>query len=176
MIEPSPFDCRHCGSPLERLRSEASPVEYLRCPRCDRQFAVLGEDELRRLARPRAGATPGRSDEALSALRERLDRWLAHAEGTDPFAALGLPKSAGPREARERFHELALRHHPDRGGDALAMQRIIEAYDLLRDRFAREARAARAKERAAPTPVKPRSVALSRRQPASWARARGTQP
>lgn len=46
----------------------------------------------------------------------------------NPFALLGLAPGAGPDELRAKFRELALRHHPDRGGDPAAMAAVLDAY------------------------------------------------
>lgn len=48
----------------------------------------------------------------------------------DPFAVLGLAPTAAENEIRARFRELALVHHPDRGGNADDMSRLVEAYRL----------------------------------------------
>jgi uncharacterized Zn finger protein (UPF0148 family) len=173
MAEPVPeFDCRQCGLPLMLLKAEGSPVGYYRCPRCDRQTATSYSEGLRQTARPHATADD-RAEETLrqSELREvrdRLDRWLAKAEGSDPFVVLGLRPSASLHDARERFHELALQHHPDRGGNAEQMRRFIEAYDLVRDRLSHAARSAPA----VPVRPAPRPTGLVKRKPESWARAR----
>ena len=171
MSAPSPadFDCRHCGATLQLLRAAQSPIGYYRCPRCDRQFATPYPDALRNAARPHVDAPREDPEERrrLDELRGRLDRWLARAEGSDPYALLGLRPGDGAEEARERFHALALRCHPDRGGDADAMRRLIEAYDTVRECFARAAQKAPPAARPAPRPS-----GLVRREPASWARAR----
>ncbi|MFM7262737.1 MAG: J domain-containing protein [Acidimicrobiales bacterium] len=46
----------------------------------------------------------------------------------DPFDALGLEPGASAEEIRTRFRELALVHHPDRGGDAGVMAGLLVAY------------------------------------------------
>ncbi len=176
MADPVPeFDCRQCGLPLILIQSGQSPVGYYRCPRCDRQIATSYGEALRHTARPHASATDRAEAELreseLRGVRERLDRWLAKAEGSDPFLTLGLRPNANLSEARERFHELALQHHPDRGGNAEQMRRLIEAFDLVRDRLSKAARNGPAE---APRPA-PRSTGLVKRKPESWSRAR-TRP
>jgi len=44
---------------------------------------------------------------------------------------LGLPQSATPADIRRRFRELALRYHPDVGGDRERMSLISRAYAVL---------------------------------------------
>lgn len=46
-----------------------------------------------------------------------------------PFLALGLTASASREEVKARHRELALRHHPDRGGDAGEFRRVQAAYE-----------------------------------------------
>lgn len=169
---PPELDCRQCGLPLVFVRSDGSLVGYYRCPRCDRLLADTDERALELTAMSAAQQAARREAEerarAWRPLRERLDRFLARAERKDPFAALGLSAGATLAQARERFHELALEHHPDRGGDAERMRALIEAYDQVRDSLARTARAAPPVQASAPKPS-----GLTRRQPESWSRARG---
>ena len=46
----------------------------------------------------------------------------------DPFGVLGLGPRASESEIRARFRELAMREHPDVGGDATTMAGLIAAY------------------------------------------------
>ena len=52
-------------------------------------------------------------------------------ERQQALAVLGLPPNATPQQIKRRYRALAKRHHPDRGGDQLQMQRIIAAYQYL---------------------------------------------
>ena len=62
----------------------------------------------------------------------------------DPLARLGLSADAGPDDIRRAYRALALRAHPDRGGDRHEMAELSEAYRLAlaatRSRPARSAR------------------------------------
>jgi DnaJ-domain-containing protein 1 len=51
---------------------------------------------------------------------------------TDAFATLHLLPSAPPEVVRASYKALAMKHHPDHGGDTEAMQRLNEAYERLR--------------------------------------------
>lgn len=51
----------------------------------------------------------------------------------DHYKTLGVGKTATPDEIKKAFRKLAMSHHPDRGGDASAFQKINEAYDTLKD-------------------------------------------
>lgn len=46
---------------------------------------------------------------------------------------LGLPPTATAQQIKRRYRALAKRHHPDRGGDPRQMQKIIAAYEFLKD-------------------------------------------
>ena len=48
---------------------------------------------------------------------------------TDPFAVLGLPRSATIEEVRAARRRLALEVHPDAGGDDRRMQEVNAAFD-----------------------------------------------
>ena len=51
---------------------------------------------------------------------------------SDPFAVLGLPRTATPDEIKTRYRELALKYHPDRNpGDAFAAQMMADINDAI---------------------------------------------
>ncbi len=88
------------------------------------------------------------------ALREELSALADRLRGPDPWAALGVPRSAGDDQIREAYADLAKRTHPDRFiGASDAVHRLAEeafahvsaAYDAIRDEEARAA-FARAKQ------------------------------
>jgi DnaJ family protein A protein 2 len=45
------------------------------------------------------------------------------------FAVLGLDATASAEEVRAAYRKLALKHHPDRGGDKTEFQRVQAAYE-----------------------------------------------
>jgi DnaJ-domain-containing protein 1 len=47
------------------------------------------------------------------------------------YEALGLDESATENEVKKAYRKLALRNHPDKGGDAAAFAKIGEAYEVL---------------------------------------------
>lgn len=51
----------------------------------------------------------------------------------DHYSTLGLDKSASADDIQKAFRKAAMKHHPDRGGDAGKFQEINEAYSTLSD-------------------------------------------
>jgi len=49
----------------------------------------------------------------------------------DHFHTLGVPDGASDEEIKKAYKRLAMKHHPDRGGDQAKFQEIQEAYDVL---------------------------------------------
>lgn len=47
------------------------------------------------------------------------------------LAALGLPPNATRQQIKRRYRALAKKYHPDLGGDARQMQRLVAAYEFL---------------------------------------------
>lgn len=57
---------------------------------------------------------------------------------TDFYSLLGLPNFASREDIKVAFRKLALKHHPDLGGDIKIMQRLNAAKDFLdanKDRY-----------------------------------------
>ena len=51
----------------------------------------------------------------------------------DYYQLLGLPKNASDEEIKKAYRTLAMKHHPDLGGDSTTFQKIQEAYSVLSD-------------------------------------------
>jgi curved DNA-binding protein CbpA len=67
-------------------------------------------------------------------------RDFSHGPGhqtTDAYAVLHLLPTAPPELIKAAYRCLAMIHHPDRGGDTEAMQRINSAYAGLSAKLAR---------------------------------------
>ena len=58
---------------------------------------------------------------------------IAERRRTDLYRILGVPGLASGEMIRQRWLEVAKRHHPDVGGDGIAFRRAKEAYEVLRD-------------------------------------------
>ena len=57
---------------------------------------------------------------------------------TDPWEALGLQKGASDEDIKKSYRKLAMKHHPDKGGDPEQFKKIQGAYDVLSDPQKRE--------------------------------------
>ncbi len=67
-------------------------------------------------------------------IAEGLSRIERHGRRGEALSVLGLEEPASVDEVRLAYRRLAMRHHPDRGGDTETLQRINEAYLLLAKR------------------------------------------
>ena len=50
----------------------------------------------------------------------------------DPYKVLGVSKWASDEEIKRVYRKLAMKHHPDFGGDALILQNLNIAYGSIR--------------------------------------------
>ena len=127
--------CELCDSPMscQTPPGKGKAVHYYHCARCGRWVASTYGEELMRAHTARV--QPERLAQApydLGSLKERLGRWLANLDESDPYFVLGVPPSATEETVKSRFKELALVHHPDHGGDPAQMRRFLRAYDQIR--------------------------------------------
>lgn len=51
----------------------------------------------------------------------------------DYYSTLGVGKTATDDDIKKAYRKLAMKHHPDRGGDEATFKKISEAYDILSD-------------------------------------------
>ena len=54
------------------------------------------------------------------------------------YEVLGVDQKATQNEVRKAFKKLAIKHHPDRGGDSEKFKEINAAYEVLSDPEKRE--------------------------------------
>ena len=47
----------------------------------------------------------------------------------DHYSTLGVPRDADQETIKSAFRKLAMKHHPDRGGDPNEFQKINQAYE-----------------------------------------------
>ena len=136
MNDTANLRCELCESPMscETPPGKGKSVRYYHCVRCGRWVASTYGDEL-----VKAHTASTESDRVpavpydLDPIKERLSRWLASLDESDPYFVLGVPPSASEETVKTRFKQLALEHHPDRGGDAAQMRRYLKAFDQIRN-------------------------------------------
>ncbi|CAM9242128.1 unnamed protein product, partial [Heterosigma akashiwo] len=58
--------------------------------------------------------------------------------GPNHYAVLGVTRQANPLEIKRAYKTASLEHHPDKGGDEDAFNRVKTAYDVLMDMELRE--------------------------------------
>ena len=49
----------------------------------------------------------------------------------DPYKILGVSRNASEEEVKKAYHKLAMKYHPDKGGDEEKFKQINEAYAIL---------------------------------------------
>jgi len=49
----------------------------------------------------------------------------------DPYSTLGVSRNASQEEVKKAYKKLAMKHHPDRGGDESKFKQINEAYEQI---------------------------------------------
>ena len=59
--------------------------------------------------------------------------FFCYNETMDYYSTLGVNKGANAEEIKKAYRGLAMKHHPDRGGDSAQFQKIQEAYATLSD-------------------------------------------
>jgi len=57
---------------------------------------------------------------------------------TKLYEVLGVEKDANPKEIKKAYRKLAVKHHPDKGGDEHLFKEINAAYEILSDEKKRE--------------------------------------
>ena len=51
----------------------------------------------------------------------------------DYYNTLGIPKNSSDAEIKSAYRKMAMKHHPDRGGDEKKFKEVTEAYETLSD-------------------------------------------
>lgn len=97
----------------------------------------LAQEEAERRAREAAARAQARAQAMASATSIEEQREIEQDEiidaGDDLYARLGITPDSDGDIVNAAMRELIKVHHPDRGGDPDIFQRIMEAYNILKD-------------------------------------------
>jgi hypothetical protein len=136
------------GTPYSQQRTPEDPGVVVRFRRHGRPYAIPCDRFVSIEANLRAVALMLEASRLLERygfdqFTEEFEGYKALPDGTasttvvDPHIVLGVQPGAAPEVVAAAFKALALKHHPDRGGDADRFKQLVEA----RDRMLREATA-----------------------------------
>lgn len=94
--------------------------------------AVADRDPMRDFYLDLSNLSDTTADDVAEMLGAFWGRYYAGERRTEALATLGLEAGADLEQAQRRYRELAMLHHPDRGGDAASFRAIQEAIGILR--------------------------------------------
>ena len=117
-----------------RLAKEA---EYEAREEAERQWRHKEAEKQQREREEARRATEGQWHAQNERLWEEIRARLAGSTSVECFAALGLEPGATLDEVKRRHRELAMEHHPDKGGDAKDFARYQAAYERACESLAR---------------------------------------
>lgn len=129
-LEDVDVECTHCKVAMS-CHMGSGAVRYFHCASCHRWVSSMYSEVLRADAKLRARRRGEGAAGAFGAVKERLERWLHAIDDQDPYRLLGVSKADSSEKIRERYRELAVMNHPDRGGSVENMRRINEAYERI---------------------------------------------
>jgi hypothetical protein len=129
-LEDVEVECTHCKVAMTS-HVGASRVQYFHCASCHRWVSSMYSEVFRGDAKVRARKRGEGVAGVFGEVKQRLERWLSAIDEQDPYRTLGVSKTDSPERIRERYRELAVANHPDRGGSVEGMRRINEAYERI---------------------------------------------
>lgn len=140
-LEGVEVECTHCG--VRMTKHAGASVKYFRCGSCHRWVSSTYSDIFRADAKMRTHPEKAVTQSAgFIEVKDRLERWLTQIEDQDPYRVLGVSPLDSPDTVRNRYRELAMERHPDRGGSAEKMRELNAAYErILRHRERKRAEA-----------------------------------
>ncbi|MBF5041152.1 J domain-containing protein [Aggregicoccus sp. 17bor-14] len=140
-LEGVDVECTHCG--VRMTMHAGARVKYFRCGSCHRWVSSTYTDIFRADAKMRTHPVKEAPESAgFIEVKDRLERWLTQLEDQDPYRVLGVSPLDSAETVRNRYRELAMERHPDRGGSAERMRELNAAYErILRHRERKRAEA-----------------------------------
>jgi hypothetical protein len=143
ILDEVEVECTHCGIKMTSQLGSGR-IRYFRCGCCHRWASSTYSSVFRADSKMRR--SPNNEESAgldgFEQAKGRLERWLAALDDQDPYRVLGLSPRSLPEEVRDRYRELALVNHPDRGGCVEKMREINLAYERIFDHRKRRDREA----------------------------------
>jgi hypothetical protein len=130
-LEDVDVECTHCGVKMTGHLGSSTHVRYFHCASCHRWVSSMYSEVLRADAKVRARPRGEGFFGGFNGVKDRLEAWLRALDGQDPYRTLGVSPSDTAEVIRERYRELALENHPDRGGSIEKMRAINEAYERI---------------------------------------------
>jgi hypothetical protein len=131
-LEDVDVECTHCRVKMSTHLGSGARVRYFHCAKCHRWVSSTYSEVLRADAKVRSRPKEdGGFFSSFDQVKERLEQWLTVLDGKDPYRTLGVAPSDSPERIRERYRELAVAHHPDRGGSIDRMREINDAYERI---------------------------------------------
>lgn len=131
-LEDVEVECTHCGIRMTSHMGSGNRVRYFRCASCHRWVSSTYTEVFRADTKVRAHKiVEGPKEQQFEDIKVRLERWLQSLDDQDPYRALGVSPLDSAEKIRARYHELALRNHPDRGGSMEKMRELNVAYERI---------------------------------------------
>ncbi len=130
---PVVVECTHCRVGMSEHSVAGSRVRYFRCRSCRRCFSSMYAEIFRADAKVRmvGGKQADGENQDFTAVKKRLEQWLAQLDSQDPYRVLGLSPQDSIESIKTRYRQLALERHPDRGGSVESMQELNLAYGRI---------------------------------------------
>lgn len=129
-LENVDVECTQCGVTMSASSGGGGTIRYFRCPKCSRWVSSMYTEVFRADAKVRTRA-PTSVTPTLSGARDRLEAWLRSLDVKNPYRVLGVDEGDSTELIRERYRQLARRHHPDAGGDEATMRGLNEAWEAI---------------------------------------------
>jgi len=133
--DPSAADleCTHCGVVMSAHFGAQNRIRYYCCRSCGRWASSTYSDVLLGDAKVRVQSSQPQLPRSaqFQQVKERLERWMSALDQQDPYYLMGVSPLDSAEAIRDRYRELALRRHPDRGGSSLEMAELNLAYEKI---------------------------------------------
>jgi hypothetical protein len=132
-LEGLDVQCTHCGIRMTSHWGSENRIRYFRCSSCHRWVSSTYAEVLKGDAnvRPTSAAANAERAERFTQVKNRLERWLSALDDKDPYNVLGVSPFDGSEKIKNRYRELALESHPDRGGSPDRMRELNLAYERI---------------------------------------------